>query len=238
MRMLFNRKKIIGRLDKFLNNSKTEKFIIVLILLNILCYILSTVDEIEFVTESFFTYFDIVCVAIFSLEFILRVITCKSLKQLFSPMMIIDFIAIAPFYCGQLFDNSTIFLRVVRISRLLRLAKLARYSRALKNIQNSFKEKKEELVITLAFFCISVIICGILMYLFEHNAQPDVFSSIPRSCYFAIVTFTTVGYGDFSPVTEEGRFIASLMAVLGACIHGLVIGVISAAISSALKVNK
>lgn len=236
--MLYKRKQIINKVDRFLNNSNTEKFIIVLILLNIVCYILSTVEEIEFVTESFFSYFDLVCVIIFSIEFILRVLSCKSLKQLFSPMMIIDFIAIAPFYCGQFFNNSTVFLRVVRISRLLRLAKLARYSRALKNIQVAFKQKKEELVITLAFFCISVVICGILMYLFEHNAQPSVFSSIPRSCYFAIVTFTTVGYGDFSPITEEGRFIASLMAVLGACIHGLVIGVISTAISSALKVSK
>ena len=152
-------------------------------------------------------------------------------------MMIIDFIAILPFYLGQVFGGSAIFLRIIRISKLLRLAKLARYSKAFTNIKDAFREKKEELVITLSFFFMCVIISGILMYLFEHSAQPNVFSSIPRSCYFAIVTFTTVGYGDFSPITEEGRCIAAVMAVLGACIHGILVGVISSAIMSAFRLN-
>ncbi len=225
------------KLNLFINHEKTEKFIISLILINIIFFILATVDEIYFVSNEMFFYVDCVCTIIFTAELIIRIVICRSLKELLSPMLLIDLIAILPFYIGEIYGGSAIFLRIIRITRLLRIAKLVRYSSALKNITQAFKQKKEELVITLSFFSICVLVCGILMYLFEHSAQPDTFSSIPRSCYFAIVTFTTVGYGDFSPVTEEGRTVAAMMAILGTGIHGLLIGVIGTAISHALKVD-
>ncbi|MCR5537391.1 MAG: ion transporter [Succinivibrio sp.] len=225
-------------LEKFINHPLVEKSIMLLILTNVLLLVLSTVQEIEVITADFYRPFDFVCTIIFTIEFAIRLLVCRSFKQLFSFYMIIDFMAIAPFYMGSMFTDSAIYLRILRFSRLLRLAKLARYSKALKNIERALRHRKEELFITFSVFGVCVIISGILMYVFEHAAQPDVFSSVPRSCYFAIVTFTTVGYGDFSPVTEEGRIITSVMAIVGVCIHGLLVGVIGSAMNAALRLDR
>lgn len=113
-----------------------------------------------------------------------------------------------------------------------------RYSQALDNILNAFKAKKEELIITLSVFCIGVLLSAILMYLAEHDAQPNVFTSIPQCIYFAIITFTSVGYGDITPVTKIGELVCSLTAIFGIGLHGLFIGVIGTAFINAFRGNE
>lgn len=148
--------------------------------------------------------------------------------------MIIDFWAIFPYYLSFCPIN-TIFLRICRFSRVIRILKIGRYSDALENIKNGFKSKKEELIITFSIFCIGILISSILLYFAENPAQPELFSSIPKCFYFAIITFTSVGYGDISPVTTAGKIISSITAILGIGLHGLFIGVIGAAFMQAFK---
>ncbi|MCM1339776.1 MAG: potassium channel family protein, partial [Muribaculaceae bacterium] len=103
------------------------------------------------------------------------------------------------------------------------------------NIKNGFKAKKEELIITLSIFCIGILVSSILLYFAENQAQPELFSSIPKCFYFSVITFTSLGYGDIVPITTAGKIISSLTAILGIGLHGLFIGVIGSAFMQAFK---
>lgn len=223
-----------NKIENFLNNIYFEKFIIVLILLNLIVFVLDTIKSFHTAFADYITYFEAISVAIFTIEYFLRVVVIKNVKTLFAPMMVIDFLAIAPYYLAFCSVN-TVFLRVFRLSRILRILKIGRYSEAVDNIIKAFRDKKEELIITLSVFCIGILISSILIYFAENEAQPNVFSSIPKCFYFSIITFTSVGYGDISPVTNLGKIICSITSILGIGLHGLFIGVVGVAFMSALK---
>lgn len=211
---------------------KSEKPILILIVLNLVVFILDSMNSFHANFNNYIRRFEIFSIVIFTVEYVLRVLTINNLKDLFKPMMLIDFFAVAPFYINS---TNTIFLRVLRFSRFLRVLKVSRYSRALNNIIDAFKAKKEELIITFSFLAVGILISAILMYLTEHDAQPHIFSSIPKCIYFAIITFTSVGYGDITPVTRLGEIVCSITAIFGIGIHGLFIGVIGTALMEVFK---
>lgn len=222
------------RINKLLNNQIFERIIIFLIFLNLIVFILDTVNSFHNAFSKFVSLFELVSIIIFTIEYFLRVIVIKRFKDLFLPSMIIDFWAIFPYYIA-LFPINTVFLRLFRFLRILRVFKIGRYSQAFDNILNGFKAKKEELIITFSIFCIGIILSSILLYFAENQAQPELFSSIPKCFYFSVITFTSVGYGDISPVTVAGKIICSLTAILGIGLHGLFIGVIGTAFMQAFK---
>mgnify|MGYP004568294809 FL=1 len=211
---------------------KSEKPILILIVLNLVVFILDSMNSFHTNFNDYIRKFEVFSIVIFTVEYVLRVLTINNLKDLFKPMMLIDFFAVAPFYINS---TNTIFLRVLRFSRFLRVLKVSRYSQALNNIIDAFKAKKEELIITFSFFAVGILISAILMYLTEHDAQPYIFSSIPKCIYFAIITFTSVGYGDITPVTRLGEIVCSITAIFGIGIHGLFIGVIGTALMEVFK---
>ena len=213
---------------------KLEKPILILILLNLLVFILDTMQSFHACFYKFIQIFECVSVIIFTIEYLLRVISAKKITEIFKPMMLIDLVAILPYYISFLTVN-TLFLRIFRLSRILRILKINRYSNAVDNIINAFKCKKEELIITFAIFFVGILISAILLYFAENHAQPEVFSSIPKTLYFSIITFTSVGYGDITAVTLFGKIIVSLSAILGVGLHGLFIGIIGSAFLSAFK---
>lgn len=222
------------KIKNILNNSIFEKTIFTLIILNLIVFILDTMSSFHNQFGGWARCFEVFSISIFTVEYILRLIILESPKEIFKPMMLIDFFAVFPYYlsCCNL---NTIFLRIFRLSRIVRILKIARYSQAIENIKKAFLSKKEELVITFSILAVSVLLSAILMYFAEHNAQPQVFSSIPKCIYFAIITFTSVGYGDITPITPLGEIVCSITAILGIGIHGLFIGVIGAAIMAAFK---
>lgn len=211
---------------------KSEKPTLILIVLNLVVFILDSMNSFHTNFNDYIRKFEVFSIVIFTVEYMLRVLTINNLKDLFKPMMLIDFFAVAPFYINS---TNTIFLRVLRFSRFLRVLKISRYSQALNNIIDAFKAKKEELIITFSFFAVGILISAILMYLTEHDAQPHIFSSIPKCIYFAIITFTSVGYGDITPVTRLGEIVCSITAIFGIGIHGLFIGVIGTALMEVFK---
>ena len=115
--------------------------------------------------------------------------------------------------------------------------KISRYSKAIDNIVRAFKSKKDELIVTVSIFAISILIASILMYIVENPVQPEVFSSIPKCFYFSIITFTSVGYGDISPISDLGKMLASLLATIGIGFYGLFIGIFSVAMIDAFIEN-
>lgn len=220
-----------------LNNQYVERFLIILILLNIFVFIFETDKTFSIHFYHYIKNFELFSITVFSVEYFLRLLAIDRLKNIFRPLMIVDLLAILPFYLS--FANvNTIVFRVLRLCRLLRIAKLTRYTTALTNINRAILRKKDELTITAIMFLFALVIFSILIYYAEHNSGQKNFSSIPSSFWWAIITFTSVGYGDMSPITTTGKVIASFAAVLGICFNGLFIGLLGSAFMEAIEHRK
>jgi voltage-gated potassium channel len=130
-----------------------------------------------------------------------------------TPLALIDLLAVAPALVATRIDLR--FLRIARFARVLRVLKLARYSQGMGLIWRVVARKKEELLVALGLFLVILVMTSALMYFAEHAAQPKAFSSIPAAMWWAVVTMTTLGYGDVYPVTVLGRILAGVTALLG-----------------------
>jgi len=180
---------------------------------------------------------------LFSAEYLLRLWSCTvnpahaaplrgRFRFALTPLLLIDLLAILPFYFSLLAPLLALdlrFLRAVRLFRLFRLAKLARYSLALRTFGRVLSSKKEELLSTLFILFLLLFLASSLMYFAENKAQPEKFSSIPTALWWGVATLTTVGYGDVVPVTALGRFLASMIAILGIGMFALPTGILGAA---------
>lgn len=224
------------QIRNILTNKYVDNFLIVLILLNFVVFIFQTDVNFYNSYKIYIANFELVSITIFTVEYILRVISLEKFKDIFKPMMIVDFFAIFPYYMSFVTVN-TVFLRALRLFRLFRIAKLARYTTALERIKKAFLKHKDEIVITAIFFLIGLTIASILIYFAENQTGNKAFSSIPSSFWWSVVTFTSVGYGDTYPVTTIGKFIGAFTAIMGVGLHALLIGVIGAAFMDATKKN-
>ncbi|QJB55161.1 ion transporter [Pseudodesulfovibrio sp. zrk46] len=214
-------------------------FLVVLILLNVLAVIVETMEDVSQTYRHLFRSFEYFSVAIFTVEYAARLWVCSQcqsnggglggrIRHALSPLMIVDLLAIIPFYIPFLLPVDLIFLRAIRLMRLLRVLKLGRYSDAVQVFFTVVRLKKEQLAVAGFGLAILLIIASSLMYYFEHEAQPAIFGSIPHAMWWAIITLTTVGYGDAYPVTGMGRFLASVIALLGIGMFALPAGILSA----------
>lgn len=168
----------------------------------------------------------------FSIEYILRIITTKKpLRYIFSFYGIIDLIAVLPMYLS-LFLTGTSVLTIVRAFRLLRLFKILnhpKFTGQSLHLREALIASRNKIVVFIYFVLISTVFIGSLMYVVE--GKESGFTSIPMSIYWTIVTLTTVGYGDISPVTPLGQFIASFVMILGYGIIAVPTGIVSAEIA-------
>lgn len=237
----------------FINeDSWFQNFIYALIILNISSLILASYKEIFGPFKWFFDLFELFSVAIFSLEYVLRLWTAdlslskgsalsKRVKFGFSAYGLIDLIAILPFYLPLFFPFDLRVLRILRLFRLLRIFKLGRLSKSLQTIMSVLKDSKSELSLTLFVAFILLILSSTLMFYVENEAQPDKFENIGQSLWWSVATLTTVGYGDIYPITALGKIISSIIAIIGIGVLALPTGIISSAFINRLekdKVNK
>lgn len=223
---------------------KLQLAIASLIILNVIAAVLETVEQIGTAYESFFNAFELFSVSIFGIEYLARVWVSSltpqyqrpivgRLRYIFSPMALIDLLAIMPYF---LFIAG-VDLRVLRMVRLLRLLKLTRYSKAMNSIARAIKAGKDELVLTLIIMAILLLISSTLIYFAEHDAQPNAFSSIPASLWWAVVTLTTIGYGDVYPMTIAGKVIAGISAICGIGMFALPGGIIASELIAMSKIK-
>jgi voltage-gated potassium channel len=156
------------------------------------------------------------------------------LRYALTPIAIIDLLAVLPaiFAFG---GGSSLILRFFRILRMLRLAKLGRMSSAWEHIREAFYEKRHEFALILGLLAITVLVSGSLMYFAEADAQPDKFGSIPRALWWAIITMTTIGYGDTYPVTALGRLLGGLIAIVGVMMVALPTGIFAASFAEGME---
>lgn len=184
--------------------------------------------------RNFLGIFEIVSVIIFTAEYLLRLFVAdKKLKFIFSFYGLIDLLAIVPFYLSSGIDLRS--LRIFRLFRLFRILKILRYSKAIVRFQIAFKSMKEELVLFFILTLFLLFISSVGIYYFENPAQPEVFKSVFHSLWWAVATFTTVGYGDIYPITAGGKIFSFFMLIAGLGIISVPTGLIASALSKSFK---
>lgn len=205
-----------------------------LILLSILAVFLESVASIRLryyeliaASEWFFTI-------IFTLEYALRIYSSpKRLRYIFSFYGIIDLLAILPAYLSLLIPNAQYLLviRALRLLRVFRILKLTRYLNEGNVLKMALRASMYKIIVFLAAVLTLVTIVGTIMYVIE--GENNGFTSIPISIYWAVVTITTVGYGDISPVTPLGQFLAGVLMIIGYGIIAVPTGIVSAEMARA-----
>ncbi len=177
--------------------------------------------------------------AIFSLEYMARIWTHpKPFRYIFSFYGIIDFLAIIPTYLDLIFTGAMGFavIRGLRLLRIFRILKITRYSSEGRIIIEALGASRYKILVFLFAVLIVVLIIGTLMYLVE--GEQSGFTSIPAGIYWAITTLTTVGFGDITPVTGFGKFIASFVMIIGYGVIAVPTGIVTFEIASAVKTSK
>lgn len=214
-----------------------ENVLIALIFINVVAFILETVHSIEARYGGLLTFIEWASVLIFTVEYALRIWSCVEvpfLKRLSpgqarlqyarSPYLLIDLLAILPFYLSFLLP---IDLRILRVLRLFRFLKLARYSPAMNTLMRVLANERRTLLGALLLVMTLLLFAATIMYYLESEAQPDRFGSIPQSAWWAIVTLTTVGYGDAVPVTGLGKLVGGMTMLCGLIVLALPIAIIA-----------
>ena len=207
-----------------------------LIVLSLVAYAFETLPSLDNSQIFILRIIELTCIGIFTVEYVLRIwVAEKSTKYIFSFYGLIDLAAIAPFYISTGLDLRS--LRAIRLLRILRVLKLVRFNEAIKRIDVAFDLAKAELALFVSASMVVIYLAGVGIYHFENEAQPDLFSSIPDSLWWAIVTLTTVGYGDMYPITAGGRFFTTIILFVGLGLVAVPAGIVSSALSEARKIN-
>lgn len=211
-------------------------FIQSLIVASLVAFSVGTIPDLSESTRAFLRVFEIISVLIFSLEYVLRIIVAdKKLKYIFSFYGIVDLLAILPFYLSLGVDMRS--LRALRLFRLFRVIKLIRFSKALQRFHIALKMAREELAIFFMATVLLLFLSGVGIYFFEYAAQPDVFTSVFSSLWWAVATLTTVGYGDIYPVTVGGKIFTFVILMIGLGIIAVPAGILSSSLSKAREME-
>jgi voltage-gated potassium channel len=213
-----------------------DLFIQAMIISSLISFSIETLPALSIETRTILQRIEIFTVAIFTIEYIARVVVATKKKSfIFSFFGIVDLLAILPFYLTTGFDLRV--LRSFRLLRLIRVLKLARYSEAVKRFHRAFIIVKEELALFLFIALIVLYLAGVGIYYFENPAQPEAFSSIFHSLWWAVATLTTVGYGDIYPITVGGKLFTFFVLVIGLGVVSVPAGLVASALSKAREIG-
>lgn len=215
-------------------------FDIILLFVILFSIFLVMLESVESIDAQYGYILDIsewIITILFSIEYLARIITVKSpRKYIFSFYGIIDLLSTIPKYLSLfiLGAHSLVVIRALRLLRVFRILKLTRFIGESANFGKALRQSRAKIAVFITFVIVLCIILGSVMYLIENDKESG-FTSIPRSVYWAIVTLTTVGYGDIAPITALGQFIASLIMILGYGIIAIPTGIISSEMTRADK---
>lgn len=216
----------------------TDLFLFVLIALNVVAVIVETVEDVATQFAVVFKYFEVFSVGVFTVEYVLRLWTCVVDRRYGHPVTgrlrfagswhaIVDVLAILPFYLPMFLSIDLRVIRALRFFRLLRFLKLSRYSESMRIFGKVLRSERAELMVALFVAGVLLVLGSSFLYIVEHDAQPDDFSSIPAAMWWGVATLTTVGYGDVYPITPLGRFLGAIVAVMGIGMFALPAGILA-----------
>ncbi len=209
--------------------------LLVAIVLSVITVALESVKSLKAVHQNLFNALEWGFTIVFTLEYILRLwITPRKRKYIFSFFGIIDLLSTLPTYIGLVLTgaHSLIVLRSFRLLRVFRIFKLARFVGEASQLKQALKASQPKIIVFVTAVSIIVVIMGTVMYIVEGGVNG--FTSIPRSIYWAIVTLTTVGYGDIAPITVVGQSVAALIMILGYAIIAVPTGIVTAEIGKSM----
>ena len=222
-----------------------DTFIVALILTNVAAFVAETVPSVRAHWEQWLHPFEVFSVTVFTIEYLLRLWTAVEVPYLSriapwkarltlarQPALLIDLLAILPFYLSSFF---AIDLRVLRTLRLLRFLKLSRYSPAMYTLIRVLSNERKALLGAGLLLATALLFSATLMYYIEGETQPDKFGSVPQAAWWAVATLTTVGYGDATPVTALGKLVGGLTMIVGLCILALPVAIISTGFAQELQ---
>ena len=212
--------------------------LIISILMSVLAVMLDSVSSIRLSYGRYLIIAEWIFTILFSIEYVLRLISVgRPIHYAVSFYGIIDFLAIIPTYLSLILPGSQFFLviRILRVLRIFRVLKLAKYTKQAQHLTEALKASSRKITVFLFTVLTLVVIFGSLMYMIEGEAHG--FTSIPHSIYWAIVTLTTVGYGDISPQTGLGQALAAVIMILGYGIIAVPTGIVSAELVQTYKTN-
>jgi voltage-gated potassium channel len=198
----------------------------------LITFSVETLPNLSSVSQYWLRVAETFTVTVFTIEYVLRVSLAEKKREfVFSFFGIIDLISILPFYISAGIDLRSI--RAFRLLRLFRVLKLVRYSKAIQRFHRALLIAREELVLYFIVTLMLVYLSAVGIYYCESDAQPEKFQSVFHSLWWAVVTLTTVGYGDVYPVTVGGRIFTFLMLLVGLGIVSVPAGIVSSALQSA-----
>lgn len=222
MRLLLDENSKIGKIFNII--------ILTLIIISLITFSVSTLPDLSDSQKYILDIIETITVIIFSIEYVLRIIYAeKKLKYIFSFYGLIDLLSILPFYLTTYFDFRS--LRVFRLIRLFRIFKLTRYTEIIKKYKLALKEIKNDLILFFSITLMTIYISGVGIYYFENDAQPEAFDSIFSSLWWAIITLTTVGYGDVYPITVGGKVFTFIILMIGLGIVAIPTGLIASSLT-------
>ncbi len=209
-----------------------QVFLAATIVINTIAVVIITVPDIRSVYLAVLNLVITICLGIFTVEYFLRIWSCSDAitfrKRTYERMryalhfyLIIDLISIIPVFFPFLFPSHIALLRLVRLVSIFKLGRYTRYSKSLALFRRVLIRKQEIFVIMLFFLVFVILFSSTILYLVENPVQPDAFSSIPAAMWWAVMTVTTVGYGDIIPVTPLGRILAGLFTLTGVLVLAL-----------------
>tara|TARA_B100000686_G_C16784142_1_gene973997 strand:- start:1698 stop:2498 length:801 start_codon:yes stop_codon:yes gene_type:complete len=216
--------------------------------MNIIVITLESIDELYLGLEKTFFILEIFFVILFTTEYFLRLWSYnakpsdprltqkKRIRYIFSFYGIVDVLSILPFYLQILMPG--VDLRILRAFRLVRILKISHYSSAIEDLMSAIYRERRPFFATLYIFAISILLTSTLMHFIEGPYQPEKFGSIPKSIYWSVITLTTVGYGDVTPVTGIGKVLSIITALTGICVVALLAGIVATAFSRQMEDRK
>jgi voltage-gated potassium channel len=214
-------------------DTPTGKFfdiaLLVLIVMSVITVMLESSDGWPPVVERMFVYLEWIFTITFTIEYLLRLyVTIHPMKYALSFYGIVDLLAIAPTYLSLLISGSQylVVIRILRLLRVFRIFKLGKYLSEGAQLKRALIASRNKITVFLFVVTILVVLIGSLMYLVE-GGRNDGFSSIPRAVYWAIVTLTTVGYGDITPSSNVGQFLSAVVMILGYAIIAVPTGIVT-----------
>jgi len=228
-------REIVDRQD-ILSGKIFDFSIQLLVLLSLAAFTLSTMPHLSEQTYMTFAKIERICLLIFVFEYTLRVfVTRYPLRYIFSFYGLIDLIAVLPFLITA--GSDTLFMRALRLLRVFRVFKLLQFNPVLKRAGLALKLAKAELIVFTALAIVIMYLAAVGIYYFESVAQPEKFSSIPHSFWWAVITLTTVGYGDMYPITAGGKIFTFVILLVGLGSVAVPAGIISSALTEARRIE-
>lgn len=204
------------------------------ILASVIVIILDSVPSIRAEAHTLFVVLEWIFTILFTIEYVLRLVCVrKPLRYVFSFYGIVDLLSLLPSYIGLFVPGAQnlMVIRMLRLLRIFRVFKLVRFLGEADALRHAFYASRHKIAVFMTTVMIIITIMAAAMHVVEYGAGNDQFESLPESMYWAIVTMTTVGYGDITPITTLGKFLSALMMLIGYSMIIVPAGILSAEIA-------